>query len=104
MNAFQLQNLAVFVQGNSAHECGHITVQFKAGRFAVLNFLPQTVAANGFKGVLEAETKTELGKEDCVALAASMVGELICLGEYDSQRLLNDREQVQQIAGQPLEN
>jgi DNA invertase Pin-like site-specific DNA recombinase len=35
MNAFQLQNLAVFVQGNSAHECGHMTVQFKAGRFAV---------------------------------------------------------------------
>jgi hypothetical protein len=97
-------DLAEYVHSNSAHECGHITVQFKTGRFAVLNFLPHTVAANEFKGVLEAETKTQLRKEDCVALAASMVGELICLGQYDSQRLLDDREQVQRIAGQPLEN
>jgi hypothetical protein len=105
MNFQQLQGLAEFVQGNSAHECGHMTVQFKTDRFAVLNFLPHDAAADGVKGVLESSTKTrQLTAEDCVALAAGMIGELILLGEYDPDRLLDDRQQVQRLVGQPLEN
>ena len=104
MNAPQLQILDVFVQGNSAHECGHMTVLFKAGRLVGLNFLPHKMAADGVNGILEAKTGTQLGKEDCVALAAAMVGELIVLGQYDSKRLADDTQQVQRIVGQPLEN
>ena len=104
MNFPLLQNLPVYVHSNSAHESGHITVLFKAGRLAGLNFLPHEVAVDGVKGVLETDAGTQLGKEDCVALAAGMVGELICLGQYDSERLLDDRQQVQRIAGQPIEN
>jgi hypothetical protein len=104
MNIAQQQNLADFVHSNSAHECGHMTVLFKAGRLAGLNFLPHEAAADGVKGVLETDAGTQLGKEDCVAFAAGMVGELIWLGEYDFQRLLDDREKVQQIVGQPIED
>jgi hypothetical protein len=104
MNIAQLQNLAVYVNSNGAHECGHMTVLFKAGRLVGLNFLPHEAAADGVKGVLETDAGTQLGKQDCVALAAGMVGELILVGQYDSQRLLDDREKVQQIVGQPVEN
>jgi hypothetical protein len=96
------QNLVAYVHSNSAHECGHITVLFKAGRLAGLNFFPHETAANGDKGVFETDAGTQLGKEDCVALAAGMVGELVCVGH--SQHELDDRQQVQQIVGQPLEN
>jgi hypothetical protein len=99
-----LQNLVPYVRSNSAHECGHITVLFNAGRLVGLNFLPHELAADGAKGVLETDAGTELGKEDCVALAAGMVGELICVGQYDPQRLLDDRHHVQRIVGQPVEN
>jgi len=102
MNFPHLLNLVPYVRSNSAHECGHITVLFKAGRLVGLNFLPHEVAANGDKGVIETDTGTQLGKGDCVALAAGMVGELICMGH--SQHDLDDRQQVQQIVGQPLEN
>jgi hypothetical protein len=81
-----------------------MSVLFKARRLVGLNFLPHEAAADGVKGVLETDAGTELGKEDCVALAAGMVGELIFVGQYDSQRLLDDREKVQRIVGQPLEN
>lgn len=104
MNTAQLQNLAVYVHSNGAHECGHMIVLFKAGRLADLNFFPHEVAADGAKGVLETGTRTQFGKEDCVAFAAGMIGELICVGKYDSQHLLDDREQVQRIVGQPIEN
>jgi hypothetical protein len=32
-----------------------------------------------------------------------MIGELIVLGEYDEERLRDDREQVKRLANQPLE-
>src|ERR1700752_2371449 len=98
MNFPQLQNLAVYVHSNGAHECGHMTVLFKAGRLIGLNFLPHEAAADGAKGVLETDAGTQLGKEDCAALAAGLVGELIFVGQYDSQRLLDDRQQVQRIS------
>lgn len=105
MNFRQRQDLVKFVQGNSAHECAHMAVLFKASRLADLNYFPHQMAANGFKGVIESTTKTrQLAKEDCVALAASMIGELIVLGVYDPDRLLDDRQQVQRLVGQPLEN
>jgi hypothetical protein len=104
MNFPLLQNLVPYVHSNSAHECGHITVLFKAGRLVGLNFLPHEVAADGAKGVLETDAGTQLGKEDCVALAAGMVGELICLGQYDSQRIHDDRQEVQRIVGRPVES
>jgi hypothetical protein len=96
------QNLVAYVHSNTAHECGHITVLFKAGRLAGLNFLPHQTAANGVKGVFETNAGTELGKEDCVAFAAGMVAELICVGH--SQHELDDRQHVLRIVGQPLEN
>jgi hypothetical protein len=102
MDFQQRQNLVAYVHSNSAHECGHITVLFKAGRLAGLNFLPHQTAANGDKGVFETDAGTELDKEDCVAYAAGMVGELICVGH--SQHELHDRQQVQRIVGQSLEN
>jgi Transposase IS116/IS110/IS902 family len=61
-------------------------------------------AEDGIKGVFEANTGTELGEEDCVALAAGMVGELVCLGHYDSKRVLHDRQQIQRIIGKALED
>lgn len=104
MNIEQLENLAIYVKSNSAHESGHMTFLFKAGRLAGLDFLPHEPAADGVQGVLETNSRTALGKEDCVGLAAGMVGELIWLGHYDSQRLLDDRTKVQQIVGRPLED
>lgn len=101
---FSQQELLAYVHSNGSHECGHITVLFKAGRFRGLNFLPHEVAANGFKGVLETDAGVPLGREDCVALAAGMIGELVCIGAYDSERLLDDRRQVQQLVGQTVEN
>src|ERR1700733_8387428 len=102
MNFQQRLTLATYAHSNSAHECGHITVLFKACRLVGLNFLPHETAADGAKGVFETDLGAELGKEDCVALAAGMVGELVCLGY--SQHELDDRQHVQRIAGQPLEN
>jgi hypothetical protein len=97
-------DLLTFARGNSAHESGHIVVLFKAGRLVDLRFLPHEAAADGIKGVFEANTGTELGKEDCVALAAGMAGELVCLGHYDSERVLHDRQQIQRIVGKALED
>ena len=54
----------------SAHECGHLVVLFKEHRLVDLNFLSHETAADGIKGVFEANTGTEPGEEDCVALAA----------------------------------
>ena len=81
-----------------------MVVLFKKGRFVDLNFLPHETAADGTKGVFEANTGTELGEEDCVALAAGMAGELVYLGQYDSERVLHDRQQVQQLVGKALED
>jgi hypothetical protein len=97
-------DLLTYARGNSAHECGHMVVLFKAGRLVDLNFLPHETAANGIKGVFEANTGTELGEEDCVALAAGMAGELVYLGHYDSGRVLHDRQQVQRLVGKALED
>ena len=97
-------DLLTFVRGNSAHESGHIVVLFKGARLVDLRFLPHETAADGIKGVFEANTGTELGKEDCVALAAGMAGELVCLGHYDSERVLHDRQQIQRIVGKALED
>lgn len=97
-------DLALYVHPNAAHECGHMTVLYRASRLVALNFLPHEAAVDGFKGVLESETKTEPGKEDCVGFAAGMIGELICLGEYSAQRADDDRKHVQRLVGQPLEN
>jgi|SRR6267142_704870 len=104
MSPFNFQARKEFVQRNSAHECGHMTVLFKSDRLSKLNYFPYKVAADGREGIIESSTVTELIKEDCVALAASMIGELISLGHCDPKRLLDDRQQVQRLANQPLEN
>jgi hypothetical protein len=91
------------VQSNGPHECGHIVVLFKKRRLIGLDFLPHEQALDGAKGVFETAT-VELSKEDCVALAAGLVGELVCVGQYDSQRILDDRNKVKEIVGQPLED
>jgi hypothetical protein len=102
MNFQQRQNLAAYIYSNSAHECGHVTVLFKACRLVGLNFLPHETAADGAQGVFETDLGVEIGKEDCVALAAGMVGELVCLGHFQHDR--DDRQHVKRIVGQPLEN
>jgi hypothetical protein len=104
MTPEQQQRLTMFVRSNCPHECGHMTVQFKAGRLDRLRYLPHEMAADGFTGVLETKTPTDLNKGDCVALAAGMIGETVFLGEYDPERSLDDQNQVQRLAGQPLEN
>jgi hypothetical protein len=96
--------LALYVHPNAAHECGHMTVLFRASRLVALNFLPHETALDGVKGILESETKTAPVTEDCVGFAAGMIGELICLGYYDPKRSDDDRGHVQRLVGQPLEN
>lgn len=96
--------LEEYVYQNSAHECGHIVLLFKTGKFVSLRFLPHETAADGVNGILEADTGTELGPEDCVALAAGMVGELIYLGHSNPQRRADDEQKIQRIIGQPIEN
>jgi hypothetical protein len=78
-------------------------VLFRKRRLVGLNFLPRFTAADGTEGVFEVDTGTELGEKDCVALAAGMAGELVCLGMYDSGRVLHDRQQVQRLVGKALE-
>lgn len=92
-----------YVHENAAHECGHMTVLFKTNGLTDLNFFPHRRAEDGVEGVLETGTKTKLRKEDCVALAASMISELVCLGEDDSERLADDKKQAL-LLGEPLEN
>jgi hypothetical protein len=104
MNFADLQRVVEYVNLNSPHECGHIIVLFKAGRLKGLNFLPHEVAADGVKGVIETAPVNELGKEDCVGLAAGIIGELIGRGQYDPRTLLDDRKKVQDLVSQPLEN
>jgi hypothetical protein len=101
-----MQDLDVpsYARGTSAHECGHMLVLFKKGRLVDLNFLPHETAADGTKGVFEADTGTELGEEDCVALSAGMAGELVYLGQYDTERVLHDRQQVQRLVGKTLDD
>jgi len=81
-----------------------MVVLFKKGRLVDFNFLPHETAADGIKGVFEANTATELGEEDCVALAAGMAGELVYLGQYDSERVLHDEQQVHKLVGKSLED
>lgn len=102
MTPEQRHELALYVRTNSSHECGHITVQFKAGRLDRLRYLPHEMAANGYAGVLETKTPTELNKDDCVALAAGMVGELVSLGEWDAHQSDDDAQQVHELVGLPL--
>lgn len=97
-------DLPTYARETSAHECGHMVVLFKDGRLVDLSFLPHETAADGIKGVFEATTVTELGKEDCVALAAGMAGELVYLGKYNPARVVHDEQQVQEIVGKPLED
>lgn len=97
-----MERAVQYIASNSAHECGHMTVLFKAERLAGLDFLPHELAFDGAKGVLETATRTELGREDCVALAAGMVAELIYSGS--SRHAGDDEQRVEQIAGQPLED
>jgi hypothetical protein len=104
MNSEQLQNLGAYVYSNGAHESGHMTVLFKAGKLVGLRFLPHETAADGVNGIFQTDSTTQLGKEDCVALAAGMVGELVGVGQYGSERVLDDRDKVMQICSQPLEN
>jgi hypothetical protein len=97
-------DLLTYARETSAHECGHMVVLFKEGRLVDLRFLPHQTGANGAKGVFEADTGTELGEKDCVALAAGMAGELVFLGRYDSERVFHDRQQVQRLVGKALED
>lgn len=104
MTLFNFEELKARAKGTSAHECAHMTVLFMAGRLKKLNYFPHQKALDGVPGVIESTTVTEPTKEDCVAFAASMIGELIVLGEYDEERLRDDREQVKRLSNQPLEN
>jgi hypothetical protein len=105
MTPYNFEALKARAEGTSAHECGHMIVLFKAHKLTALNYFPHRKAANGALGVIESSTGTyQLAKEDCVALAASMIGELIALGEYDKKRLRDDEQQVERLANQPLEN
>ncbi len=104
MTPYCFEVLKARAEGTGAHECGHMTVLFKAGRLKKLNYFPHKTALDGVPGVIESTTVTEPTKEDCVAFAASMIGELIALGKCDKKRLLDDREQVKRLANQPLEN
>jgi hypothetical protein len=102
MTPEQQHELALYVRSNSPHESGHMTVQFKAGRLDRLRYLPHEMAANGYTGVLETKTPTELNKDDCVALAAGMVGELVSLGELVAHQSDDDAQQVHELVGLPL--
>jgi hypothetical protein len=104
MNNIQLEGLARYVSSNAPHECGHMTVLFKAGRLAGLNYFPNELAANEVKGVFETDTGTQLVKQDCVALAAGMIGELVGVGSYIPEQLVDDRQRVDELVGQPLED
>ncbi len=105
MDFGQQWKLAMFVRANGSHECGHITVLFKKSKDKLrgLDFLPHEEALDGSKGIFEVDTM-ELTKEDCIALAAGAVGELVGTGQYDPQRSLDDRNKIKAITGQPLED
>jgi hypothetical protein len=96
--------LLKYANENSAHESGHMVFLFKEGKRVELNFLPHEIAADGNKGVFEANIGVELDENDCVALAAGMAGELIRLGGYDPQRVMHDRQRVQLLVGRALED
>lgn len=102
MNQADVSAITLYVGATAPHESAHMTVLFKAGRLLGLNYLPHETALNGVKGVVETDTPP-LTKGDCVAFAASIVGELICLGNYNEARIRDDRIQVQQLSGQPIE-
>jgi len=104
MNLRDSQKLAKFAYEIAAHECGHMVVLFTADRLDALNFYPHETAFDGSKGVVQTDAKSAIGKEDCAALAGSLVAELICFGSCDSPRLDDDRQLIQRIAGHPLEN
>jgi len=95
--------LAFYVTTTAAHECGHMTVLHTKRRLLGLNFLPHATAFDGVPGVVETDTPP-LGKEDCVALAAGIVGELICLGQHDEKRIQDDRESAARFTDQSLES
>ncbi len=82
----------------AAHECGHMTVLYKSGRLKGLNFFPRLKSFNGEGGVFETDTPV-LTKDDCPALAASLVAELICLGNYTEDHLADDRDRVKDLSG-----
>ena len=92
-----------YVTTNAAHECGHMAVLYTTCRLKGLNFFPHKKAFDGTSGVLETDTP-KLGKDDCPALAASIVGELIVLGEYDEARISDDRNTATRFTTEPLEN
>jgi hypothetical protein len=99
-----LQDLSTFVYENTAHECGHIVILLKAKRLAGLNFLPHELAEDKTTGVLETNVGDQLNKDDCVALAGGMAGELIYLGKPNRKRLLDDRKNVRRLVGRPLKD
>jgi hypothetical protein len=95
--------LAFYVKTTAAHECGHMTVLYTKQRLKGLNFFPHATAFDGSSGIVETDTPP-LGKEDCVALAASIVGEEICLGQYDEKRIQDDRQTAARFTDRPLES
>lgn len=96
-----------FTATHAPHECGHIVVLFARNKAGIapegLVFYPSRLALDGNQGVLEVTT-TLLTEEDCTALAAGAVGELLSTGHYDLGRTLDDRDQIERLCGQPLEN
>ena len=71
------------------------------GRFVIFHFMPREVAGDGSNGVLEANVGTALKREDCPAIAASMIGELIIMGDYDPDTIRDDEKD---LAGKRLED
>ena len=92
-----------YLYPNTPHECGHMTVLFKANRLTGLTFFPHEMGKDGRAGIFEASCG-EVRKEDCVALAAGMVGELVLTGAYSNLRCDTDRKQLLAFSKEPLEN
>ena len=100
-------NALALTAAYAPHECGHIVVLFAKNKAQItskgLVFYPRKLALDGSQGVTEVTT-TELTADDCTALAASAVGELLYTGRYDGDRVLDDRNVIENLSGQPLEN
>jgi len=96
--------IGMYVRENGSHECGHIVALFKRSKNKLLglDFLPHERALDGKQGIFETAT-TPLTAEDCIALAASIVGELIGTGTYHAPRIRDDQVKVLELGKQPIE-
>jgi hypothetical protein len=99
-----LQDLPTYAIENSAHECGHMIVLFKAIRLDGLYFLPHEMALDGTQGVLETNATSELRSDDCAALAGGAARELVYFGNFNLVRCAHDRQTLRQYTEKDLEH